>query len=158
MNDHNFNRFMSKCARNNLTGCLEWTGRLNAHGYGLFVIGHSKTFLAHRVNYEHVHGEIPEGARILHSCDNPRCVNIEHLRAGTQAENVSDMVERDRLVPPPPKPGELNPQAKLSAAQVEEVRRRYIPRKVTLKMLSKEYNVCEATISMIVNGKRWRVA
>jgi|GEM_PF-1391953 len=79
-------------------GCLVFTGKLR-RGYGLTseqVNGRTRDLLAHRVVYEHHHGPIPDGLSILHSCDNPPCVEITHLRAGTDSDNHADMVERGR--------------------------------------------------------------
>ena len=78
--------------------CLVFTGKLR-RGYGLTseqVDGRTRDRLAHRVVYEHHNGPIPDGLFILHSCDNPPCVEISHLRAGTVRENAADMVERAR--------------------------------------------------------------
>ncbi|WP_407342232.1 HNH endonuclease [Pengzhenrongella phosphoraccumulans] len=78
--------------------CLVFTGKLR-NGYGLTsetVDGHSRDRMAHRVVYEHHHGPIPDGLFVLHSCDNPPCVEITHLRVGTVRENAADMVDRAR--------------------------------------------------------------
>lgn len=79
--------------------CLVFTGKANRAGYGrtsIQVDGRTVEIMAHRVVYEHHHGPVPEGLFVLHSCDNPPCVNVEHLRAGTAWENSHDMVERKR--------------------------------------------------------------
>lgn len=73
--------------------CWEWVGGSYNTGYGRFNFGGSgKSSLAHRVAYEIWKGEIPKGLVVAHSCDNPRCVNPDHLQAMTQADNVQDMV------------------------------------------------------------------
>lgn len=73
--------------------CWPWPGALQAgHGYG--IVGHGT--YAHRVSYVAHHGLIPDGLFVLHSCDNPPCVNPAHLRAGTNADNMRDAVERGR--------------------------------------------------------------
>lgn len=151
LSEHNLARFHKKYVVSE-NGCWEWTGRLNADGYGVFVIGHSKTFLAHRVSFEHFNGALGS-LKSLHKCDNPKCVNPEHLFSGTQADNIADMVakRRNRSIP---KHGESNPAYVLTDAQVMEIKSKYIPRKVTLKQLSVEYGVSESLLSMILNGKR----
>lgn len=78
--------------------CWEWQGADNGAGYGYVRIG-SKAFLAHRLAYASVHGPIPDGLLVLHSCDNRRCCNPRHLRAGTYADNMRDAIERGRWVP-----------------------------------------------------------
>jgi HNH endonuclease len=80
------------------SGCWEWNGNRHRNGYGMFDaknLGyvHAK---AHRVVYEHRVGPIPDGLELRHTCDNPPCVNPEHLLPGTHAENMADMVERGR--------------------------------------------------------------
>lgn len=78
--------------------CWEWKGPRNDAGYGLFTLvrmGYDKV-RAHRVMYEERHGETPKGLLIRHRCDNPPCVNPDHLLIGTQAQNASDMRERGR--------------------------------------------------------------
>ena len=79
--------------------CMEWQGGLITDGYGQISIGgnDNKHVLAHRFYWEFATGrKIPEGMCVLHSCDNPKCVNPFHLRLGTKADNARDMVERGR--------------------------------------------------------------
>lgn len=86
-------RFWSKV--NKTDGCWIWTAYRDDKGYGCFGF-RGKVWKAHRVAYELATGPIPTGAHILHSCDNPSCVNPEHLRAGTHADNMRDKVARGR--------------------------------------------------------------
>jgi hypothetical protein len=76
-------------------GCIEWTHSLNNKGYGV-VWREGVRWLAHRLVYADVYGPIPEGLQVRHRCDNPPCVNLEHLVVGTQSDNMSDSVERGR--------------------------------------------------------------
>ena len=81
--------------------CWEWTGARNTQrgGYGTFTesrkSGH-RIWRAHRLAYELTYGPIPPGLVILHQCDNPACVRPDHLMAGTQADNIADMMAKGR--------------------------------------------------------------
>lgn len=89
-------RFQMKYVCNLQTKCWEWVGcKLNKFGHGGFY-SEGRTLMAHRFSYTHFVGEIPEGMVIMHMCDNPACVNPEHLRAGTSEENVHDMLRKGR--------------------------------------------------------------
>ncbi len=87
--------------------CWEWTGIHKNTKYGKFSIG-PKDVLAHRASYEIHKGLIPEGLCICHTCDNTKCVNPDHLWAGTLKENSSDMVRKKRHI-----------RSKLSDADIE---------------------------------------
>ena len=154
MKERDVKRFHLKY-RISKSGCWEWIGRLNKHGYGVFVIGHAKAFLAHRVIFEHLFGELKSGICVLHSCDNRKCVNPAHLYSGTQQDNIMDMIKKGRAVYPNPKKGESNPMAKLSQKQIIEIRNSYFPRKVTLKSLSEKFKVSQTAIWKIVKNKGW---
>ena len=86
-------RFFQKV--NKTDSCWLWTGSLTSRGYGCFGVA-GKTTAAHRYSYQIHTGEIPQGLIICHSCDVPSCVNPEHLWAGTYADNMKDMVSKDR--------------------------------------------------------------
>ena len=89
-----YERFMSKVKVSD-TGCWEWQAAKFTNGYGAFHV-RPKQWRAHRWSYQHHHGEIPEGLCVLHSCDNPVCVNPEHLSAGTLKDNTEDMFKKGR--------------------------------------------------------------
>jgi hypothetical protein len=77
------------------SGCWEWTGSQDRKGYGWY--SHSgQARRAHRVAHEVLVGPVGDGLQVLHSCDNPPCINPAHLRAGTPAQNSAEMVERGR--------------------------------------------------------------
>lgn len=78
------------------TGCWEWTGGVNASGYGEMGIGKHGRSLTHRAGYEAFVGPIPDGMCVLHRCDNPPCFNPDHLFLGTRQENNLDMVAKGR--------------------------------------------------------------
>lgn len=88
------NRFHSKYSISS-DGCWEWQGSLNFKGYGWFRV-QGRTWKAHRFSYTVFHGDIPKGVHIMHLCDNPGCVNPDHLKPGTNADNVSDRQAKGR--------------------------------------------------------------
>jgi HNH endonuclease/Homeodomain-like domain len=80
------------------SGCWEWGGPRNEAGYGIFTAAALgfRGAMAHRVMYERHVGPIPDGLLVRHRCDNPPCVNPDHLIPGTNLDNSRDMVERRR--------------------------------------------------------------
>jgi hypothetical protein len=93
-----FQRLIRHMAINKTSGCWEWVGS-KRNGYGRIIIGSRtdgtrKSMSAHRVSYELKYGEIPEGMEVCHKCDNPCCVNPDHLFLGTRQDNIDDRVRR----------------------------------------------------------------
>lgn len=133
--------------------CWEWLGSLSRSGYGQFMVAH-KALRAHRYSYEIHIGGIPAGLDILHKCDNKKCVNPNHLTAGTKQDNIADKVAKDRQAK-----GMKMHFAKLTDDQVREIRRRY---KRTgyhgsnMMQLVREFKVARSTMTDIVRGKRWK--
>lgn len=131
-------------------GCWLWTASTNK-GYGLFrEFPGLRMEMTHRISYRWAKGEIPEGAVVMHSCDNKRCVNPEHLSVGPQSENVRQAVERNLV-----RRGEQKPLHKLSDLAVSEIRRRAANGE-SGNRLAMEFGVSSPTIQAIVHRRKWR--
>jgi hypothetical protein len=93
-------RFSSYVAKSD--HCWEWTGKKNNKGYGMIRTTGNKSDsfrLAHRISWFLANGDIPEGFHVLHRCDNPGCVNPDHLFLGTHLENMRDKLSKGRAFP-----------------------------------------------------------
>ena len=131
-------------------GCWEWNKRPDIHGYG-DLDWRGKRYKAHRFSYEKHFGPIPDGARICHKCDNPKCVNPDHLFAGTQKENIRDCVEKGRNCR-----GEKQGRSKLKEADVLFIREQCKNRTTSHKDLAKLFNVHPFHISAIHRRVFWK--
>ncbi len=129
--------------------CWPWTGNIRPDGYGKLRVG-KRHVGAHRVALAGGIGQPEPSGMVLHSCDNRRCCNPAHLRAGTHAENMADMLLRGRTAP---RDGERNPRAKLTAAEVVAIRA--TGHSATDRALAEQYGVTKWTIRDIRNGRRW---
>jgi len=143
-------------------GCWEFTGAKNNKGYGHIGVGGRGTgqILAHRAAYECFVGPIPPGMFVLHHCDNPSCVNPDHLYVGTQKDNIRDAVNRGRHFTPT-LPGEGNQNVRVTDKQVEKMRAEYKGRQSpnrprtgpTLKELAAKYGISLVQTHRIVTGQ-----
>lgn len=96
--------------------CWLWTASKNPYGYGQMI-------REGRLSWEFAHGVIPEGLCVLHRCDVPACVRVDHLFLGTKADNTDDMVAKGRASGGNLR-GELHGNSKLTAQMVLEIRSR----------------------------------
>lgn len=131
--------------------CWNWTAFKYGSGYGVVRYGR-KNYNAHRLSYAMANGGVPDGMIICHRCDNPSCVNPDHLFAGTYHDNTRDMIQKGRKCD---SSGERNGQAKLRSTQVVEIRKRYAVGDISHHELAEQYNVSTALIGLITQGKVW---
>lgn len=111
---------------------------------------------AHRVVYERANGNLPDC--VCHRCDNPCCINPEHLFGGTHSDNMRDAAQKGRMrIPHPGVRGEKHPRAKLTAALAVEIRAAHVPGKhgFGAPALAKRFGVSVATITRVLSGKAW---
>lgn len=128
------------------SGCWLWAGCVDRKGYGEFRFRGRSQF-AHRVSFILHHGEIAKGLCVLHRCDNPSCVNPEHLFLGSVADNNDDMRRKGRQAS-----GTRNGQAKLTPSQIAIIRKSTAPQKA----LAREFGVNQSTISDVRCKISWK--
>lgn len=152
-------RFASKLRQDG--ECLAWTGCVDRDGYGETggALGERK---AHRTAWVLAHGPIPDGMSVLHRCDNPPCCAAAHLFLGTPKDNMRDRHAKGRYATGPAhhwssrpetvRRGERHPAARLTDAQVREIRAIYVDRRGEQSRLARKYGVCQGTIWRIVRN------
>jgi hypothetical protein len=118
-----------------LTKCVEWSGARSGDGYGAVYID-GKQRAAHRVAWEKAKGVIPDGMWILHRCDNPLCVNPDHLFLGTAKDNTQDS------------------RAKLTEDDVRKMVALSVEKRQS--QIARDFGVSDALVSLILRGKAWK--
>ena len=136
--------------RRNKSGCWLWIRGKQSAGYGL-ITHNGERMLAHRRSYELYKGKIPAKINCLHKCDNPACVNPDHLFLGTQKDNIHDAIKKGRNSPPP-HIGQAH--RKLKKEQVAEIKK-LARENYTYRKLAEIFDVHHSTIYKILNNKMW---
>lgn len=141
-------RFWDKVKKTD--GCWLWLASTAGKGYGQFPIpGEQRCVYAHRLSYWLHKGPIPKGKQVCHTCDNPRCVNPEHLWVGSCAENLQDMKDKDRHLC-----GSKNSRAKLTEDQVRQIRV-CLSSGMTQVRIALAFGISQIEVSRIHRKLRW---
>lgn len=144
-------RFWRLVDKRGIDECWEWQGNRKAHGHGSYA-----DTQAHRIAYELTYGPINNGLNVLHKCNNPPCVNPNHLYLGTQRDNAQDSREAGTMRTPPIRQGSKNNLAKLTEELVTTIRQRYANEHITCTALGTEFGITTANICYIVRRKTWK--
>ena len=148
-----FEDAMAEVDTSDENACWLWPGPPDRKGYGV-IWWDGKRPGAHRaalILYKNKGKPIPDGKHVLHSCDNPPCVNPAHLRLGTNADNVADRAEKGRTAR-----GERNGNAKKTDAEVLCIREMYASGKKNMVELAVFFGVDQSLIGHIIHRKKWK--
>lgn len=150
-------RLLNGARLNEKTKCLEWQGT-KRNGYGRIIIGSRKngtrhTTSTHRLSYLLFNGPIPDGYEVCHVCDNPACINPDHLFVGTRQDNIDDRERKGRNII---KIGEEQPRAKLTKKAVKKCRDLHFKFGISFGNLARQYGVAKKTMMNAVNGITWK--
>lgn len=140
-------KFLAKTRKTR--GCWWWTGCLDGPEKRAYMRDGKRTRNAAQIAYELFQGPIVDGLHVLHTCDNPACVNPNHLYLGTHQQNMADRERRRRGFL---QLGAAHPYSKLTTRQILEIRKRY--RRGNGVQLANEYGITKGQVSLIVNHKR----
>lgn len=163
MSEKDKTRFWAKVNKNGsvvrtgLGPCWEWTGAKDRYGRGHLSIK-DINYVAPRLSWKIETGDDPFPNLVCHKCDNPTCVRPDHLFVGSHLDNNKDKKSKgrsrssDRVKN---QSGEKNFRAKLTEADVLEIRRLYDQEKATYSYLSKRYGVAQSSIWQVVKRKNW---
>lgn len=135
-------RLLSKIQKKE-NGCWIWQHAKNKNGYGKTNYNSQKAVPAHRAFYLEFKGQIDDNLLVCHHCDVPSCVNPDHLFLGSHAENMLDMIAKDRQ------------QKKLEAYDVFEIRKLW-DKGISNKKLSEMFKITSGHVSNIVNRRIWK--
>lgn len=142
-------RFWSKVDIQSKNKCWNWKAARVHDGYGRFGLQY-RIVRAHRVSYQIAYGNFDERLCVLHKCDNPACVNPNHLFLGTNQDNMNDQKSKSR------NPfGERNPRHKLTESQVIEIRKLYT-KGLTQSEIGRMFNISQNQVSEIILRNHWK--
>lgn len=134
-----------------LGACWVWTAQTDKEGYGRFSLNGKKA-KAHRMAYMLAHGPIPDKLLVCHKCDNPSCVNANHLFIGSNLDNTRDCVAKKRHVT------QRANSYKLTLEAATEIRRLHSQEGLGYRRLARMYQVGRSTIQDAVKGRSWSTA
>ena len=148
------------------TGCWHWTGgKRSRDNYGAMHVGGNNQMLAHRVSWLIYNGHIPDGLHVCHTCDNPICVNPNHLFLGDDAVNMGDCRAKGRTAtgdsngmrkhPESTPKGSRNGSSRLNELQVLEMIQLFKQGMPTPE-LGHRFGVAQATAQDIISGRGWK--
>lgn len=155
-------RFNQSYKKDETTGCWVWLGKSRSGSSGLYgrIQVNKKTIPAHRFSWElHNEQKIPDGMFVLHKCDNPECVNPEHLFLGTHQDNTNDKVSKNRQAKGDsfkhrkPAKGSANGLAKLTEESAKKIFNDTRPQ----RKIAETYGVSQAVVSNIKLMKTWKL-
>lgn len=154
-------RFWAKIKVGAPDECWEWQAATHSRGYGYFGIGHGQNITASRFAWELGNAEqIPEGMWVLHSCDNPPCCNPAHLHLGTRADNMREMVERQRHWAHRgldfAHKGEKNGRAKLTEQDVVAIRDLHAKTRMPYSKIAPYFGVTRGIIRKVCERRSWK--
>lgn len=129
-------------------GCWEWHGAKNKSGYGVITMKGISERLAHRISFYLCKGKALEGHG-CHVCNNPPCINPDHIFEGDDALNMAHCRESKRTLS-----GSRNVHAKLTEADVLEIRKK-LEEGVSKRILAAQYNVSLSLVFMIARRAIW---
>lgn len=157
-------RFATKYVVDLASGCWLWIAALNNKGYGVMGAGPRGAGItyAHRFSWLLRHGPVADDLEVCHKCDNPRCVNPDHLFLGTHSDNMKDAANKQRMArgkrsgahtkPERRRLGEDHGHHKLTEQAVQEIR----GSGQSNRALATKFGVNERTISGVRNHESWR--
>lgn len=152
-------RFHQSYTVNEITGCWEWEKSRRTTGYGQFSVRQCNPKLAHRWLWEHLYGEIDNRwLFVCHHCDNPCCVNPDHLFLGTPKDNMQDMIRKERQSKPrnltSGQIGSKHHSAKLTEFQIPTIRMLRL-KGMSFRKIAKIYEVNNRSIEHICKRTGW---
>jgi len=131
------------------SGCWIWLAACDRDGYGFFSLSKPRRMVkAHRASFVFYRGAVPDGLCVLHSCDNPACVNPDHLFTGTNLDNVHDRVAKGRSARVH---GSLRAHAKLHESDIPLIRIDHRSQQA----IADDYGIAQTTVSAIKLRRKW---